>query len=188
MRGSRAFGVGGVLVRRCSSAAQREWQTLPSGLARWALLKQGESDAFMVHKSKGHVVRLAYVARLDDGSELAKGTLSFRLGSGSEGVCAALDEAACGMRLGDQRRVRASPQSRRGKALAAAPAGEMLEYDVKLTGAVAQRQIFTLEESASDGLNPFNMLADLGKRTALSLYGPVAGWLKSRGAGETTKK
>jgi len=166
-----------MLARHLSSGV-REWQMLPSGLARWASLKDADVDAFRV--KAGHVVRVKYVARLDDGSELAKGILSFRIGSRSGGVCAALEEVCDGMRLGDTRRVRASPQSRRGKALASAPAGEMLEYDVTVTGAVAQRTIMTIEDEASEGANPLSFMADLGKRTVMSLYGPIAGWLRTR--------
>ena len=165
-------------LRRLSTAAAREWQMLPSGLVRWTPLKSGEPDAFQV--KRGHVVRLKYVARLDDGSELSKGTLSFRLGNNSDGVCAAVDEACTGMRLGDSRRVRAAPGSRRSKALALAPTREMLEYDLTLTGVVAQRTIMTIEDQASEGINPFNLLADLGKRSVAALYGQVAGLLKSR--------
>ena len=173
-------------LRRLSTAAAREWQMLPSGLVRWTPLKSGEPDAFQV--KRGHVVRLKYVARLDDGSELSKGTLSFRLGNNSDGVCAAVDEACTGMRLGDSRRVRAAPGSRRSKALALAPTGEMLEYDLTLTGVVAQRTIMTIEDQASEGINPFNLLADLGKRSVAALYGPVAGLLKSREKPEPPKE
>lgn len=173
-------------LRRLSTAAARDWQMLPSGLVRWTPLKSGEPDAFQV--KRGHVVRLKYVARLDDGSELSKGTLSFRLGNNSDGVCAAVDEACTGMRLGDSRRVRAAPGSRRSKALALAPTGEMLEYDLTLTGVVAQRTIMTIEDQASEGINPFNLLADLGKRSVAALYGPVAGLLKSREKPEPPKE
>lgn len=45
----------------------------------------------------------------------------------------------------------------------------MIEYDLTLTGAVAQRTIMTLDEQESDGANPFTMILDLGKRSAGSL-------------------
>jgi hypothetical protein len=78
--------------------------------------------------------------------------------------------------------------SRRSKALALAPTGEMLEYDLTLTGVVAQRTIMTIEDQASEGINPFNLLADLGKRSVAALYGPVAGLLKSREKPEPPKE
>lgn len=102
-----------VRLVRCHASRNREWNMLPSGQARWTLLKAAEPDAFQV--KEGHVVRMQYVARLDDGRECAKGTLSYRIGSRSDGVCAAVEEASEGMRLGDTRRVRAAPQSRRSK-------------------------------------------------------------------------
>ena len=64
-------------------------------------------------------MRFKYVARLDDGSEVARGEPSIRVGSGA--VCEALSTGVVGMRVGDVRRLRAAPTMQRGKALAAAP-------------------------------------------------------------------
>ena len=147
----------------------RDWNLLPSGHSRWRTLKDGDAHEHPYVAQEGHVVRVRYVAKLDDGVEAARGRLSFRVGSRSDGVCAAIDEGVAGMRLGDQRRIRASPQSVRGTSLAHAPAGEMLEYDVTLTGLVAHRQIYVLDEASSSFSNPFELLADLGKRSLMSL-------------------
>ena len=63
------------------------------------------------------------------------------------------------------------------------PLSEILEYDVKLTGAVANRQIMTLEEHDAEGLQhgPLHMLADLGKRTVQMLVSGLAGSAISSG-------
>ena len=139
---------------------------LPSGL-RWCdLHKGGGNDGTTVQV--GQVVRVDYIARLDDGTRIAGGTSSFRLGAGA--VCAAIDEVVPGMRLGDTRRVRAPPHSPRGRALASAPRNEMLEYDVVLTGIVNHMRIVTLEdERASD--DPLDQVVEFGRRSLARLVG-----------------
>ena len=68
-------------------------------------------------------------------------------------------------------------------ARSASPAGTSTTppypHALTLTGVVAQRTIMTIEDQASEGINPFNLLADLGKRSVAALYGQVAGLLKS---------
>ena len=102
-----------LLLRRLSAASKRDWHLLPSGLSHWSQLKAGpESNTLPV--SEGAIVRVDYIARLDDGSIVAKDRASFRVGNRSAGVCAVIDEGVMGMYLGDCRRMRASPQSSRG--------------------------------------------------------------------------
>lgn len=145
----------------------RDWQLLPSG-TRWTELAAGDDpERFMVQD--GQTVRVAYTVRLDDGSELiSQSTASFRIGSGS--VCAALDEGTVGMRLGDRRRLRAPPASRRGKALSDAPRFEFLEYDIALTGAVHHMRIETLDERQTSA-DPLDRLLAVGKRAFERLVG-----------------
>ena len=58
---------------------------------------------------------------------------------------------------------------------------EMLEYDVTLTGVVANRQIITLEEESKDHYgNPFELLIGLGKRS-ISAIASLAGAKRSDG-------
>ena len=106
-----------VVLRAMSSGSTREWKMLPSG-ARWCELETGTSNAYQVVAD--NVVRVEYVVRLDDGAVAANGKLSFRLGSRNPAVCAAVEEAVLGMRLGDRRRLRAPPHSSRGSSLSAA--------------------------------------------------------------------
>ena len=100
-------------ARRTMSSGARDWKMLPSG-SRWCELDSGATNAYQVVEE--NVVRVEYVARLDDGAVAASGKLSFRLGSRSSAICAAIDEGVVGMRLGGRRRLRAPPQSSRGPA------------------------------------------------------------------------
>ena len=84
-------------------------------------------------------------------------------------MCAALDEVAEGMRLGDTRRVRAPPNSARGRKLDGAPPNEILEYDVTLTGVVQHMRIMTLEERDPVAEDPLLALVEFGKRQTSSL-------------------
>jgi hypothetical protein len=127
--------------RHTSSTVQDEnakWTVLPNGVRMQVLERSSHDDRPVTH---GQTVRIAYVARLDDGSECARAEASFRLGQGT--VCEALDQGVIGMCVGDMRRLRASGFLRRGPALAAAPADEVIEYQVQLTGAVHHMQIVT---------------------------------------------
>ena len=142
----------------------------PSG-TRWFELRAGGSEDAGSPVQVKQVVRIEYVCRLDDGTQVAGGTASFRLGNGSSSVCAAIDETVPGMCLGDTRRCRAPPNSRRGSALSGAPAGEMLEYDVTLTGYVSHMKIITLdsEERRREADDPLQQLVEWSKRSAASL-------------------
>ena len=69
------------------------------------------------------------------------------------------------LRLGDTRRLRAPPQSRRGTRVSLiAPPNEMLEYDVTLTGVVAHMRIMTLDKRSDMSDDPLQMVVDFGKR------------------------
>lgn len=96
----------------------------------------------------GQVVRVDYQASLDDGTVVASSTASFRIGKPiGRVICAVVEEVVVGMRLGDTRRVRAPPSAPRGRAIFwRAPRDEFLEYDVTLTGVVAQRKILTVDQ------------------------------------------
>lgn len=147
-----AYGVRAACsVRGAYNGASRSWTLLPSG-SRWRELRAGAEEDAPPAVLEGSVVRVDYTARLDDGTQVAKATASFRVGTGASGVCAALDEVTDGMQLGDCRRLRAPPQSRRGPLLErAAPADAMIEYDVTLTGVLSNRRIYTVEGPAGSG-------------------------------------
>ena len=82
--------------RTAYNGAQRDWSTLPSG-SRWCEIRQGgEPESFGVQE--GQVVRVDYVARLDDGTRVVGSTASFKIGSASSAVCAALEEVVPGMK------------------------------------------------------------------------------------------
>ena len=156
------------LVRMLSSQAREGWRLLPSGL-RVRHVKSGELGDDPV--DVGQTVRVQYSARLEDGREVvSKLVASFRVGGG--GVCAAIDDGVVGMRVGDRRRVRAPPNLPRGRALAEAPLGEMLEYDMTLTGAVHHMNMVTLDQYGSD--DPIEQLVDYTKR-ALSFLNSDGG-------------
>ena len=150
------------------NGTSRNWAMLPSG-TRWCELTAGGNDSDATPVQESQVVRVHYVCRLDDGSSLVDSTASWRLGTRSSAVCAALDEVVPGMRLGDTRRCRAPPQSARGRALAGAPQNEILEYDVTLTGYVSQMKIHTLEERGPHDDDPLMALVEFGKRQTASL-------------------
>lgn len=138
---------------------------LPSG-TRWCELEAGgNSDHAAVED--GQVVRVEYICRLDDGSRVAGGTASFRLGAKTGSVCAALEDVVPGMQLGDTRRCRAPPASPRGRALALAPPNEILEYDVTLTGFVLHMKIVTLDDDdkARTSDDPLDQLIHFGRRS-----------------------
>ena len=80
---------------------------LPSG-TRWCELRAGGSE-YEDAVEEGQTVRIDYACRLDDGTRLAGGTASFRLGKKSGAVCHALDEVVLGMRLGDMRTSSGAP-------------------------------------------------------------------------------
>lgn len=141
-----------------------EWTVLPNGVRMQLLERSQHDDRPVTH---GQTVRIAYVARLDDGTECARAEASFRLGQGT--VCEALDQGVLGMCVGDVRRLRASGYLRRGPALAAAPAGEMIEYEVQLTGAVHHMQITVIPKPGSD--DPLQMLWDFSRRSIQSVFG-----------------
>ena len=156
------------LARALSSQAREGWRLLPSGL-RVRHVKSGELGDDPV--DVGQTVRVQYSARLEDGREVvSKLVASFRVGGG--GVCAAIDDGVVGMRVGDRRRVRAPPNLPRGRALAEAPLGEMLEYDMTLTGAVHHMNMVTLDQFGSD--DPIEQLVDYTKR-ALSFLNSDGG-------------
>ena len=151
------------------NGASRGWAMLPSG-TRWCELRAGGNEDEVPAVQVGQVVRVHYVCRLDDGTRIAGGTASFRLGSRTGAICAALDDVVPGMHLGDMRRCRAPPQSARGRALFGAPTSEILEYDVTLTGFVSQMRIVTLDDYGAVGSDdPLEQLVDYGKRSASSL-------------------
>jgi FKBP-type peptidyl-prolyl cis-trans isomerase (trigger factor) len=141
---------------------------LPSG-NRWRELRSASVDDGEATQD-GQVVRVEYVVRLDDGTVVCPVIASsFRLGSTSGTVCAALEEAALGMRLGETRRLRAAPRSHRGTRVArSAPTGEMLEYDVTLTGVVNNMQIRTLDDMKMTD-DPLQALVDLAQRVPARL-------------------
>ena len=85
-----------VLRRSAYNGAQRDWQLLASG-SRWCeIRKGGEPDSFEVQP--GQVVRVEYIAKLDDGTRVVGSTASFKLGNASPAVCTAVQEAVPGMR------------------------------------------------------------------------------------------
>jgi len=139
---------------------------LPSG-TRWCELRAGGNESAEGTVEDGQVVRIDYVCRLDDGSRVAGGSASFRLGKRSGVVCHAIEEVVPGMGLGDTRRCRAPPASTRGHALASAPSSEILEYDVTLTGFVRHMKIVTLDEDdrASGSDDPLDALVSFGRRS-----------------------
>ena len=143
---------------------------MPSGV-RWCDLRAGGNGGESKKVEDGQVVRVEYVCRLDDGTQVASSIASFRIGNQSAAVCAALDEVAAGMSLGDTRRVRAPPNSRRGHRLVTAPSGEFLEYDVTLTGYVDQMRIMTLDDvdQAIGSDDPLDALVAIGKRSISNL-------------------
>jgi len=150
--------------RWIQAAASGGWTNLPNGV-RMQQLERGDFDERKV--TRGQTVRIAYVARLDDGTECAREEKSFRLGRSA--VCEALDEGVVGMCVGDVRRLRASGYARRGRALADAPPGEMLEYEVRLTGAVFHMTIVTIPKPGSD--DPLLMMWDFLRRSVPSVFG-----------------
>jgi len=153
--------------RHTSSTVQDEsgeWTVLPNSVRMQVLEHSDHDDRPVTH---GQTVRIAYVARLDDGKECARAEASFRLGQGT--VCEALEQGVVGMCVGDVRRLRASGYLRRGPALAAAPAGEMIEYQVQLTGAVHHMQIITIPRAGSD--DPLQAIWDFSRRSILSVFG-----------------
>ena len=162
---------------------------LPSG-TRWCELRAGGNEGEVPAVQVGQVVRIHYVCRLDDGTRIAGGTASFRLGSRTGAICAAIDDVVPGMHLGDTRRCRAPPQSARGRALFGAPTSEILEYDVTLTGFVSQMRIVTLDdyERATGSDDPLEQLVDYGKRSASSfarLAGLAIARLSSKNSGDS---
>ena len=104
-------------------------------------------------------MRIEYVAKLDDGSEVARRTASFKVGRGS--MCAAIEEGVCGMSVGDRRRLRAPPWMARGPAVQDAPAHEIIEYDIHLTGAVHHMRVVTLKPPEAE--DPLQQVWDFGK-------------------------
>merc|ERR1712228_633491 len=142
----------------CGSTMKIEWKMLPSGLQMQELSKGDQGDLPVTEKQ---TVRVDYVAKLDDGSVVHRGTSSWKLGSAA--VCAALDEGVIGMCVGDRRRLRAPPFFRRGTAVAHAPDGEAIEYDLQLTGAVHHMQLVVMEPVGSD--DPLQMLWEFSKRS-----------------------
>lgn len=163
------------------------WQVLPSG-SRWMELHaSGNSVDHVEPVESGQVVRVEYMVRLNDGTRVGGArTASFRIGNASSAVCAALEEVAPGMRLGDTRRLRAPPQSRRGTRVDMhSPAGEMLEYDVTLTGYVANRQIVTLDSSGGGSDDPLQRLFEFGRMHLLRIFASLSAGLGLGGAGKT---
>jgi hypothetical protein len=152
-----------LLVTRRWAAISADWELRASGL-RVRRMSSGDQDD--VRAKRGQTVRVAYCARLDDGTEIARATTSFRLGSGA--VCEALDDGVAGMCVGDRRRLRAPPGLRRGKAIDA-PANEIIEYDVQLTGMVQHMRIVALEEPGSD--DPLQAMWDFSKKQLSKLTG-----------------
>lgn len=67
----------------------------------------------------GQAVRVEFVARVDDGTEVAAKVVSFKLGNGA--VCQAIEEGVPGMRVGDRRKLRAPQHLPRASALEKAP-------------------------------------------------------------------
>jgi len=137
------------LSRSAYNGSSRGWKTLPNTGSLWRSLYSLESPDEPGAASPvklGQVVRVDYTASLDDGTVVATSTASFRVEPPSGRVlCAAIEEAVPGMRLGDTRRVRSPPSARRGRALWRAPHDEFIDYDVTLTGIVAQMKILTVD-------------------------------------------
>lgn len=135
--------------RGAYNGSSRGWKTLPNTGSLWRSLYSLESPDEPGAASPvklGQVVRVDYTASLDDGTVVATSTASFRVEPPSGRVlCAAIEEAVPGMRLGDTRRVRSPPSARRGRALWRAPHDEFIDYDVTLTGIVAQMNILTVD-------------------------------------------
>jgi len=140
------------------------WETLPNGVRMQHIPSGDQGDEPVV---VGQTVRVDYVARLDDGSIAAHGTSSWKIGSSA--VCEALDEGVVGMCVGDRRRMRAPPGLRRGAALAKAPAGEFIEYEVHMTGAVHHMQVVTVERPGSD--DPLQMMWEFSKKSLIKVFG-----------------
>ena len=57
------------------------------------------------------------------------------------------------------------------RSLAKVPSGEMVEYDVTLSGLVSNRRIVTLDDLVHEEANPLNFLLDLGKRSVAKFTG-----------------
>eukprot|EP00308_Calcidiscus_leptoporus_P017957 CAMPEP_0119370988 /NCGR_PEP_ID=MMETSP1334-20130426/17255_1 /TAXON_ID=127549 /ORGANISM="Calcidiscus leptoporus, Strain RCC1130" /LENGTH=188 /DNA_ID=CAMNT_0007388173 /DNA_START=162 /DNA_END=728 /DNA_ORIENTATION=+ len=154
------------LARSLSSSS--DWQTLPGGVRMKHISDGGQGDYPV---KEGQTVRITYVARLDDGSICARGTSSFKIGHNA--VCAALEHGIVGMRIGDRRRLRVAAYSPRGALLASVPEGEVVEYNVQLTGAVHHMQIVTLQNEGDD--DPLQMFWDFTKRSLVSLFPAING-------------
>lgn len=93
-------------------------------------------------------------------------------------------------RLGDTRRLRAPPQSRRGARVALlAPANEMLEYDVTLTGVVAHMRIMTLDNRGDPSDDPLQAVVDFARRLpgTLTRLASVVGLASVRSKGGERK-
>ena len=67
----------------------------------------------------GQTVRANYIARTDDGTEIARASASCK--QGGKVVCEAIDEGVVGMCVGDHRRLRAPPYAHQGRAVQGAP-------------------------------------------------------------------
>lgn len=93
-----------------------EWTLTPQGARLRTVSRGAQGDPPVV---KGQAVRVEFVARLEDGKELAHAVRSFKLGHSS--VCDVLDQGVVGMCVGDRRKMRAPPFSRRGPLLEQAP-------------------------------------------------------------------
>lgn len=149
-------------ARLCSSVEQNEfeWRVLGSGLQQ-RQVSYGDQDDEPV--DDGQTVRIDYVARLQDGTEVTRGTASFKIGTAGR-ICDALDQGVRGMRVGDRRQLRAPPHLHRGPALDAAPQHATIEYDVQLTGSVHHMKIVTLDPPGSD--DPLQVPACTPRSTA----------------------
>ena len=153
-----------------------DWQLKGSGLRVLQVSSGENTDEEDFPAKVGQTVRVEYRAWIDDGTLVASGTSSFKLGGGI--VCQALDEGVPGMCLGDRRRLRAPPALRRGPALSSAPSGVVVEYDVRLTGIVQHMRIVTLEEPGSD--DPLQMLWRFAERRLAWLLGGMSGGGQAR--------
>ena len=109
-----------MLTRLCRRhLTTSDWKQLSNGV-RVRNISLGNQDDKPV--GEGQSVRVEYVARLDDGSEIVACTTSFKQGKGSKGsICAAIDEGVLGMCVGDRRKLRAPPFMPRSRALAMVP-------------------------------------------------------------------
>eukprot|EP00966_Prymnesium_polylepis_P025388 585394-Prymnesium_polylepis.2 len=105
-----------VLLRARGLCTSKEWQNTANGLRIREVAQGDQGDEPVM---TGQAVRVEFAARLEDGREVAHAVKSFKLGNGS--VCAAIEQAVVGMRVGDRKKLRAPSYMNRGPLLADVP-------------------------------------------------------------------